>query len=204
MPTGPYLVIPEVSSERRTYIPIGFLTPEIICSNKLPILPDASPYHFGVLSSKMHMAWVKQVTGRLKSDFQYSVTLVYNNYPWPSAPTPAQRSAVEAAAQRVLDARAHFMPPTNPRPKLAPEDRSDKFVSYAEDFQITAADGTLIQPHLKDRKATLADLYDPLAMPPALTPRTPRSIRLWIAATAPTLSPPTAPAWSTSLSSTKN
>ena len=126
-PKRTYLVVPEVSSERRPYIPIGFLKPDTLCSNLVKIMPDATLYHFGVLSSQMHMAWMRQVAGRLKSDYRYSTGLVYNNYPWPEASTPAQRSAVGAAAQRVLDARAAFP------------------------------------------ASTLADLYDPLSMPPILT-----------------------------------
>lgn len=109
MPEGSFLVVPEVSSERRRYIPIGFMRPEDgLCSNKLRILPNASLFEFGVLTSGMHMAWTRLVTGRLKSDFQYSVKLVYNNYPWPPDITDAQKAAVEKAAQAVLDARAQF------------------------------------------------------------------------------------------------
>ena len=124
-PNTRYLAIPSISSERRRYIPIGFLDPTIIASNKLVFIPEAQIYHFGILTSAMHMAWVKQVTGRLKSDFQYSNKLVYNNFPWPETTAP-QRLAVEKAAQAVLDARTQF-----------PD-------------------------------ATLADLYDPISMPPAL------------------------------------
>ncbi len=110
IPSRNYLVIPEVSSERRNYIPIGFLGSKVLCSNKLRILPNASVYHFGILSSGMHMAWTRQVTGRLESRYQYSVKLVYNNFPWPN-PTPAQRERVEEKAQAVLDARAPHLPP---------------------------------------------------------------------------------------------
>jgi hypothetical protein len=124
-PRSRYLVIPSVSSENRKYIPIGFLPKTVIGSNLVLFVPNATSYHFGVLSSAMHMAWVRQVSGRLKSDFRYSNKLVYNNYPWPNAPTSKQQSAVVAAADAVLDSRkAHF-----------------------------------------EKGATLADLYDPLAMP---------------------------------------
>lgn len=108
IPSKPYLVIPEVSSERRRYIPIGYVSPETLSSNKLRIVPDATAYQFGVLTSAMHMAWVNRVTGRLKSDYQYSVKLVYNNFPWPESPTDKQKAEVEAKAQAVLDARAKF------------------------------------------------------------------------------------------------
>lgn len=108
IPTGKYLVIPNVSSELRDYIPIGFLRSPTLASNLLGIIPNAKPYHFGILTSTMHMAWVRQVCGRLKSDFRYSNKLVYNNYPWPVDATDARMRAVERAAQGVLDARAAF------------------------------------------------------------------------------------------------
>jgi hypothetical protein len=123
IPTSPYLLIPRHSSERRKYIPIGYVKPEILAGDSCLIISGTTLYHFGVLTSGMHMAWVRQVCGRLESRYRYSASLVYNNYPWPEAPTAKQRAVVEAAAQAVLDARKKF-----------PE-------------------------------ATLADLYDPLAMP---------------------------------------
>ncbi len=126
-PDTRYLLIPKVSSENRSYLPIGFMSPKDIASGSALIVPGATSFHFGVLSSVIHNAWMRTVAGRMKSDFQYSGNIVYNNYPWPE-PTPAQRAAVETAAQAVLAARA---------PRLA--------------------DG-----------ASLADLYDPLAMPAEL------------------------------------
>ncbi len=121
-PETDYLVVPEVSSERRKYIPIGYLTPDVVPSNKLYILPDATLYMFGVLISNAHMAWMRTVSGRMKSDYSYSPA-VYNNFPWPS-PTDAQRQKIESTAQAILDARAlypdcsladlykeHMMPP---------------------------------------------------------------------------------------------
>lgn len=123
MPTGPYLLVPKVSSERRAYIPMGFMKPDVLCSDLVFLIPHASLYELGILTSAIHMAWVRYVAGRLKSDYRYSGKLVYNNYPWPKDVSDAKRRAVEEAAQGVLDARdAH------------PD-------------------------------ATLADLYDPLAMP---------------------------------------
>ena len=127
MPESEFLIIPEVSSERRTYIPIGFVAPEIMASNLVKISSEATPYHFGVLSSAMHMTWVRYVAGRLKSDYRYSVKLVYNNYPWPQGPSAANVKRVEEAAEAVLSARAKY---------------SD---------------------------SSLADLYDPLTMPPNLS-----------------------------------
>ena len=126
MPKESYLVIPEVSGERRVYIPVGFISPDVISSNLLKLVAHANLYHFGVLSSAMHMAWVRYVAGRLKSDYRYSNQIVYNNFPWPQDVSEKQKAAVEQAAQAVLDARKQF-----------PD-------------------------------ASLADLYDPLSMPPAL------------------------------------
>ncbi|MFA7368674.1 MAG: DNA methyltransferase [Kiritimatiellales bacterium] len=124
-PSARYLAIPKTSSETRSYIPMAFLEPAVVASTDLFTITGAYLFDFGVLTSAMHMAWVRQVCGRLKSDYRYSAKLVYNNYPWPE-PTEKQRAAVEAAAQAVLDARKEF-----------PD-------------------------------ATLADLYDPLSMPPSL------------------------------------
>jgi len=125
-PSTPYLLVPKVSSESRPYLPVGFVKPNVIANGSALIVPNARLYHFGVLSSAMHMAWMRYTCGRLESRYQYSSQIVYNNYPWPESPSAKQRAAVEAAAQAVLDARKKF-----------PD-------------------------------ATLADLYDPLAMPPAL------------------------------------
>jgi hypothetical protein len=105
MPTRRYLVIPKVSSERRKFIPMGFMSPKVLCSDLVFLMTNATPFHFGVLSSTMHMAWVRHVAGRLKSDFRYSAKLVYNNFPWPQDVSDAKRTAVEEAAQGVLDAR---------------------------------------------------------------------------------------------------
>ena len=125
-PDTPYLLVPGVSSERRRYIPIGFMEPTSIANNLVFVVPNATLYHLGILSSAMHMAWVRYTCGRLKSDYRYSKDIVYNNFPWPQDPTPKQVQAVEKAAQAVLDARAQFP------------------------------------------GSSLADLYDPLTMPPAL------------------------------------
>jgi hypothetical protein len=105
IPERPFLAIPEVSSERRNYVPIGWITPPTIPSNKLLIVQDAQLWHFSVLTSRMHMEWLRHIGGRLKSDFQYSPGMVYNTFPWPEA-TPAQCAKIETLAQAVLDARA--------------------------------------------------------------------------------------------------
>ncbi len=120
-----YLAIPKVSSERRRYIPIGYLDDSIIPGDKIQMLQDSTPYHFGVLTSNVHMAWMRAVAGRLKSDYSYSINIVYNNFPWPT-PTEEQKVRIEKTAQAILDARAN---------------------------------------HPSD---SLADLYDPLLMPPDL------------------------------------
>ena len=99
-----YIAIPVVSSEERQYIPMGWLDDSVIPGNKLMIIPDATLYHFGVLTSRVHMAWVRVVTGRLKSDYSYSKTIDYNCFVWPS-PTQSQRAKIESTAQKILDAR---------------------------------------------------------------------------------------------------
>jgi len=125
-PESDFLLVPRTSSENRRYIPFGFFNKEFIVNDSCIALPNATPYHFGVMSSVMHMVWVKYTCGRLKSDFRYSNTLTYNNFPWPENLTDKQKEAVEKAAQQVLDARLQF--PNN----------------------------------------SLADLYDPNTIPPAL------------------------------------
>jgi hypothetical protein len=140
-PKSNYLLIPSVSSERRAYVPIGFIDAKVIVSNLVYSLPDATLFHFGILNSAMHNAWMRTTCGRLKSDYRYSNTIVYNNFPWPDLPKSSEKNqalapvhkaqtAIETAAQAVLDARAQFQ--------------------------------TGAQP------ASLADLYDPLTMPPVL------------------------------------
>jgi len=113
IPERPFLVIPQVSSERRDYAPFGWLEPPVIPSEKLRLLKDATLWDFGILTSTMHMAWMRAITGRMKSDYMYSVGVVYNTFPWPEA-SPAQREKIEALAQAILDARA-----THPTSSLA-------------------------------------------------------------------------------------
>ncbi|MGM9551919.1 MAG: DNA methyltransferase [Clostridia bacterium] len=106
-PNSDMLVIPKVSSENRKYIPIGFISPDIIVNGSALIIPDATLYHFGILSSNIHNAWMRMVAGRLKSDYQYSGTIVYNNFPW-ATPTEEQKAKIEKTAQAILDARAMY------------------------------------------------------------------------------------------------
>ena len=102
-----YLAIPVVSSEKREYIPIGWLDGSVIPGNKLMIVPDATLYDFGILTSRVHMGWMRVVCGRLRADYRYSARVVYNNFVWPE-PSAKQRAKIEAAAQEILDARAKF------------------------------------------------------------------------------------------------
>lgn len=106
-PETNYIVIPEVSSQSRRYVPMGFLSPDVVCSNKLQLIPNASLYHFGILTSNVHMAWMRAVCGRLKSDYDYSGNIVYNNFPWPT-PTEAQKRRIEETAQAILSARGLY------------------------------------------------------------------------------------------------
>ena len=104
-PDSDYLVVPEVSSENRRYLPVGFNSKEIVASNLVYTIPNATLYIFGLMSSNMHVQWLKVIGGRLKSDFRYSASLTYNNFPFPDSPTDKQTQTVEKAAQSVLDAR---------------------------------------------------------------------------------------------------
>jgi hypothetical protein len=120
-----YLAIPRISSEKRRYIPAEILPSDVIAGDSLCLIPDITLYYFGVITSNVHMAWVRAVCGKLETRYRYSSNIVYNNFPWPS-PTPEQKSRIEQTAQGILDARA-----------LYPD-------------------------------SSLADLYDPLTMPPEL------------------------------------
>ena len=106
-PSTDYVIVPRVSSENRRYIPIGFMSPDVIVNDSVQIIPNADLYHFGVLTSNVHMAWTRAVCGRLKSDYRYSKDIVYNNFPW-CTPTPEQKARIEQTAQAILDARALY------------------------------------------------------------------------------------------------
>lgn len=106
-PKGSYIVIPQVSSQRRRYIPIGYMHEGVICSDKVRIMPNGTLYHFGVLESNVHMSWMRAICCRLKSDYSYTVNDVYNNFPWPT-PTDEQRREIEQTAQAILDVRAKY------------------------------------------------------------------------------------------------
>ncbi len=106
-PDSNYLLIPSTSSENRRYVPIGFLTPNVIASNSTTIVPNATLYHFGIITSNVHMAWMRAVAGRLEMRYRYSGGIVYNTFPWPT-PTDEQKAAIEKTAQAILDARALY------------------------------------------------------------------------------------------------
>jgi hypothetical protein len=107
MPRDTFVLIPEVSSNRRQYIPMGFLPPDVIASSLVKILPGASLYHFGILTSSVHMAWTNAVCGRLGIGYRYSISIVYNNFPWPET-SEKQQGAIADAAKKVLAAREKF------------------------------------------------------------------------------------------------
>jgi hypothetical protein len=107
VPDRPFLVIPKVSSELRDYVPIGWLEPPTIPSDLVFVLNGADLFHFGILTSRMHMAWLRYIGGRLKSDYRYSIGIVYNPFPWPDA-DDRQRARIRDLAQAVLTARAEF------------------------------------------------------------------------------------------------
>jgi len=107
MPQGDFIIVPKVSSEKRKYVPMGFMSPDVLASDLVFIVPDATLYHLGILESNVHMAWMRAVCGRLKSDYRYSKDIVYNNFPWPT-PTDEQKAKIEQTAQAILDARALY------------------------------------------------------------------------------------------------
>ena len=125
MPEGSSIIVPKVSSERRKYVPMGFIEKGTFASDLVFLIPNATLYHFGILESNVHMAWMRAVCGRLEMRYRYSKDIVYNNFPWPN-PNEEQRQKIEHTAQAILDARA----------------------KYAD--------------------SSLADLYDPVLMPPEL------------------------------------
>ena len=106
-PEGNYIAVPQTSSERRRYIPMGWLDGSVICTQTLQIIPDAGLYHFGVLESLIHMAWMRVVAGRLETRYRYSNTLVYNCFVWPDV-SDKQRERLERSAQKILDARGRY------------------------------------------------------------------------------------------------
>ncbi len=171
-PDTPYLLIPKVSSESRYYVPLGFMTPEIIINPTVLVIPNASLYDFGVLQSSMHMAWMRAVCGRMKSDYQYSASIVYNNLPWPE-PNEKQQAAIETAAQAVLDGRNKF-------PDATLADLYDSLTMPPElvkahqtlDRAVDAAYGKIVFKTEAERVAFLFERYQQLTAPLALMEKT--------------------------------
>jgi len=137
-PTNDYLAVPETSSERRNYLPIAYLSADIIASNSMYTISDAGIYDFGLLCSTMHMAWLRTLCGRLKNDYRYSASLVYNNFPWPDCRSGA------LAAKGVSDNRDEGVAPTS---------------------RVQSAAQAVLDARAVHTNASLADLYDPLTMP---------------------------------------
>ena len=101
------IVVPVVSSENRRYVPMDYIDNNVICTDRVKLIPNAELYHFGILESNVNMAWMRAICGRLKSDYNYSKDIVYNNFPWPN-PTEDQKAKIEKTAQAILDARALY------------------------------------------------------------------------------------------------
>lgn len=181
-PDSEYLIIPKVSSEFRRYLPIGFLSPDIIASGSALMIPGAENYDFGVLASSFHMAWLRYVGGRMKSDLQYSSNIVYNNFPWPVDATESQRAKVSACAQAVLDARQGYLDGGSTLadlydPLLMPGDllKAHQALDRAVDrcYRVTAFNSE------RERVEYLFALYEKLTAPLAITeaPKKPRKPR---------------------------
>ena len=149
-PTTKYIAFPEVSSENRVYVPIGFLDSEVIATNKLYTIDGASIFHFGLLTSSMHMSWLRTVAGRLKSDFQYSTGVVYNNFPWPVIASEAKQSKASVES---------------PQSHQDENKTLDCHATLAMTAKIEVAAQAVLDARGAHPNASLADLYDPLTMP---------------------------------------
>lgn len=143
-PDTDYILVPSTSSQRRKYVPIGFIHKNVIASNAAQIIPGATLYHFGVLTSNVHMAWLRAVGGRLKSDYRYSKDIVYNNFPWPT-PNAEQKMQIERSAQAILDARAKYSDctladlydeATMPTPLRKAHQQNDRMVMRSYGFSV--------------------------------------------------------------------
>lgn len=156
-PKGDYIVIPQVSSERRRYIPMGYMDESVLCSDKVRIMPTGTLYHFGVLESTVHMSWVRAICGRLKSDYSYTVDHVYNNFPWPNANCD-QIKMIERTAQGVIDARSLFPnssladlydPLTMPMELRKAHEANDKAVMDAYGFSKDMSEADIVAELMK-------------------------------------------------------
>jgi hypothetical protein len=171
-PREPYIGIPKTSSEKRLYIPIGHLPSSVVAGSEIFTLSQSQPYHFGILTSAMHMAWVRQVCGRLKSDYRYSAKLVYNNYPWPTEATKAQKDRVAECAEKVLGVRQGYLdgistladlydPLTMPAPLLKAHRMLDRAVDRCYRSKPFASE--------RERVEYLFQLYEQITSPLAPT-----------------------------------
>jgi len=190
-PASNFLLVPSVSSERRDYVPIGFMTPTTVISNLVYSVPDATLFHFGILASAMHNAWMRATCGRLKSDYRYSVNIVYNNFPWPDLRPEPSKPAHQATAAKAATANQGLSAAATASEGPSAAASSKRQIAAAtprNDFSADAAPTSLVAQNLMLKKraaieaaaqavldaraahpgATLADLYDPLAMPPNL------------------------------------
>jgi hypothetical protein len=161
-PDSDYILVPRHSSEKRKYIPIGFISKDVICGDSNSMIPNATLYEFGIITSDMHMAWMRYVCGRLEMRYRYSGVIVYNNFPWPS-PTAKQKAAIERAAQSVLDARALF-PDSNPAALYDPDTMPSKLLKAHRklDKAVEAAYGRSFDND-SQRVAYLFELYQKLS-----------------------------------------
>jgi len=173
-PKSKYILVPRVSSERRGYIPIGFMSPKIIASDATLTISNATLYHFGILTSSVHNAWMRTIGGRLRTDYRYSKDIVYNNFPWADA-TDGQKSTIEKLAQAVLDARAQFPnssladlydPLTMPKELLKAHQTLDRAVMKLYKFKSNMSESDIV--------AKLMEMYQKLTTPPTFIPKTPK------------------------------
>ena len=163
MPNGDSIIIPKVSSERRRYVPMGFIHKGTFASDLVFLIPSATLYHFGILESNVHMAWMRVVCGRLKSDYRYSKDVVYNNFPWPS-PTAEQAEKIATTAQGILDARSHYPDSSLAdlyNPNLMPYDLLE--AHRANDRAVMAAYGFATRMTETECVSRLFDLYSAIA-----------------------------------------
>lgn len=163
MPNGDSIIIPKVSSERRRYVPMGFIHKGTFASDLVFLIPSATLYHFGILESNVHMAWMRVVCGRLKSDYRYSKDVVYNNFPWPS-PTAGQAEKIATTAQGILDARSHYPDSSLAdlyNPNLMPYDLLE--AHRANDRAVMAAYGFATRMTETECVSRLFDLYSAMA-----------------------------------------
>lgn len=166
IPKSSYLIIPKVSSEKREYVPIGFMNPSSLASDLVFIVSDATLYHFGILNSSVHMAWMRTVAGRLKSDYRYSKDIVYNNFPWPDI-SDRQKKKIEETAKGILTARSShsdcsyadlYNSLTMPEDLLKAHIANDKAVMKAYGFKASISEAEIVAELFKRYEAKLKEL----------------------------------------------